>query len=318
MPEFLQSVPVVWIVLGVLFLLWVLLNNKTSRSDGTLVKYVHPYRRMLGYVMKTRNESVVYFDSQVNAEPLLKYMEQTKGKFECDISHLLVGACIHSAHRNPKMNQFIVGKRLYQRKGVWISFSMKRQRLNKEAKLSAVKLPAQSGETFRQLCDRINGKVNYERTDVRTSQDKEFDLLLAMPRPLLSLGVRLFQWLDYHNILPGAFIEQDAFYTTVFIANLGSVGMAPGYHHLFEWGTSPLFLMVGKIEERAVVRNGQIVIEKVLPMRYSYDERIDDGLTARFGIDGVNTVLSDPFTHLGCLSEDGSDAKPLIEAGKTP
>ena len=58
----------------------------------------------------------------------------------------------------PKMNQFIVGKRLYQRKGIWISFSMKRKRLNKEAKLSAVKLPGQSGETFRQLCERINGR----------------------------------------------------------------------------------------------------------------------------------------------------------------
>lgn len=309
MPE---SIPTTWIIVGALVLLWILLNNKTSRPDGTLIKYVHPYRRMLGYVMKTRNESVVYFDTSVNAEPLLKYLEATKGKFECDITHLLVGACLHAAHRNPKMNQFLVGKRLYMRKGIWISFSMKRQRLNKEAKLSAVKLPGKEGESFRELCERINGKVNYERTDARTSQDKEFDLLLAMPRPLLSLGVRLFQWMDYHNILPGAFIEGDAFYTTVFIANLGSVGMAPGYHHLFEWGTSPLFMMVGKLEDRAVVRNGQIVIEKTLPIRYSYDERIDDGLTARHGIDGVNEVLNDPFKHLGCLKEDGSDRPPLL------
>ena len=66
-----------WIVAGVLFLLWVLLNNKTSRSDGTLVVRP-PYRRMLGCVAKTRNESVVYFDSQVNAEPLLRYMEATR------------------------------------------------------------------------------------------------------------------------------------------------------------------------------------------------------------------------------------------------
>lgn len=309
MPE---SIPIAWIVIGAVVLVWILLNNKTSRPDGTLIKYVHPYRRMLGYVMKTRNESVVYFDTSVNAEPLLRYLEATKGKFECDITHLLVGACVNSAHRNPKMNQFLVGKRLYQRKGVWISFSMKRQRLNKEAKLSAVKLPGIESETFRGLCDRINGKVKYERTDARTSQDKEFDLLLAMPRPLLALGVRLFQWMDYHNILPGAFIESDAFYTTVFIANLGSVGMAPGYHHLFEWGTSPLFMMVGKLEDRAVVRDGQIVIEKTLPIRYSYDERIDDGLTARFGIDGVNEVLSDPFKYLGCLKEDGSDCPPLM------
>lgn len=304
--------PVTWIVVGVVVLLWILLNNKTSRPDGTIVKYVHPYRRMLGYVMPTRNESVVYFDTSVNAEPLLKYLAATKGKFECDISHMLVAASLASANKNPKMNQFVVGKRLYQRKGIWISFSMKRKRLDKEAKLSAVKLQGEKGETFRQLCDRINGKVNYERTDAVTPQDKEFKLLLWMPRPMLALGVWLFRWMDYHNILPGAFIEGDAFYTTVFIANLGSVGMGPGYHHLFEWGTSPLFMMVGKIEERAVVRNGQIVIEKTLPIRYSYDERIDDGLTARHGIDGVNDILNDPFKYLGCVAEDGSDCPPLM------
>ena len=88
--------------------------------------------------------------------------------------------------------------------------------------------------------------------------------------------------------------------------------MGAGYHHLFEWGTSPLFLMVGRIEERAVVKNGQIVIQKTLPLRFSYDERIDDGLSARFGIDGVNEVLSDPFKYLGCVPESGDDAPPLM------
>lgn len=307
-----KDLPVIWIMLAGVFILWILLNAKTSRPDGTLVKKVHPYRRMLGFIMPTRNESVVYFDTSVPAAPLLAYLEATQGKFECDVSHLLVGACIHAAHHQPKMNQFIVGKRLYQRKGVWISFSMKRKRMNKEAKLAAVKLPSKKGESFRELCERINEKINYERTDATTAQDKELNLLTALPRSVLAWGVALLRWLDAHNILPGAFIKSDAFYTSIFIANLGSLGMAPGYHHLFEWGNAPLFMMVGSIEERPVVRSGQIVIEKTLPIRYSYDERIDDGLTARHGIEGVNAVLSDPCKFLGCVRDDGGDTKPLV------
>ena len=39
---------------------------------------------------------------------------------------------------------------------------------------------------------------------------------------------------------------------------------------------------------------------------------IDDGLTARHGIDGVNDILNDPFKYLGCVAEDGSDCPPLM------
>ena len=38
------------------------------------------------------------------------------------------------------MNRFVVGRRLYQRDGVWITFSMKPKKLDKKAKLAAVKM----------------------------------------------------------------------------------------------------------------------------------------------------------------------------------
>ncbi len=100
-------------------------------------------------------------------------------------------------------------------------------------------------------------------------------------------------------------------YTSAFIANLGSLGMPAGYHHLYEWGTSSLFVMVGRIEERAVVENGQVVIRKILPTRYSYDERIDDGLSAAYGMQTLKRVLENPARELGCLADDGSDAHPM-------
>jgi len=292
-----------------------LANWRTSRSDGDFVQ-VHPFRRMMFYIMPGRNESVVYFDRYVRADKLEAYLQEAKA-FGANMTHCLVAAGNIGLAENPKMNQFVVGRRLYARKGRWITFSMKRQKLNKNAKLSAVKLNLPDGETFRQLVDRINGEVKVERSGVKTDSDKEFDLLNLLPRPLLASAAGLIRGLDYYNLMPPFFIKGDGMYTSIFIANLGSVGMDPGYHHLYEYGTCPLFIMAGKVEEKPVVENGQVVARRVLHLRFSYDERIADGLTAKFGIDSVARVLEDPFHWLGCVRPDGSDVRPMFPHGET-
>ena len=294
-------------ILGLVSVLVLLLNLKTSRPDGTIVAGVHKYRRMMFHIMPGRNEAIVYYDTYARADALLAYLERVNQRFHCDVTHLLVGAAALGFIQNPKMNRFVAGRRLYQRSGDWITFSMKRRKKDAEAKLAAVKLSRREGETFEQLCLRIGGEIDVQRSDKQTAHDKEYDLLTMIPRPLLAMGVRFFKWLDYHNILPGSFIAGDPMYTGLFIANLGSLQMGPGFHHLFEWGTCPLFLMVGQIEERALVIDGAIRVEKVLPLRWSYDERIDDGLSSRRGILALNAILERPAEYLGCVESDGSD-----------
>lgn len=289
-------------------ILWVLLSLKKSRADGDHLK-IPKYRRMMSFIMPTRNESVVYFDREIRAEQLEAYLARAKEKWDVDITHISVAALNIGLAANPRMNQFMIGRRMYARRGRWITFSMKRKKLNREAKLSAVKLEAHDGETFRELCDRINAEINVERSGVKTHADREFDLLNILPRSILWFANHLIKWLDYYNILPyNAFIKHDAMYTSAFLANLGSVGMGPGYHHLYEHGTCPLFIMLGQIKEQPVVENGELVVGRVLPIRFSYDERIADGLTASYGIESFVGVLENPSAWLGCLEEDGSDA----------
>ena len=298
-------------VVVVLVVVWLILGFKTSRPDGTYRKNLHPYRVLMQYIMPTRNESVVYFDSYVNAEPLMNYLTEAKKKFKVDVTHTLVAAFNVALAENPRMNQFSVGRRLYARNGRYLTFSMKREQMNKRAKLSVVKLKMLDGENFQQLCERVNGNIKVERSGQKTYADKEFDLFLFLPRPLLRGAASLLRTVDYFNLLPASFIENDGMYTSLFMANLGSLGMGPGYHHLYEWGTCPLFVMVGKIEDRPVVVDGEIVVQKTMHLRFSYDERIDDGLTARYGIDSAVRVLENPHEFLGCLADDGSDAKPM-------
>jgi len=306
-----------WIAGGVVVAIALLSHFKTSRADGTLVKRVHPYRRLMWFIMPTRNESVVYYDDYVNAEPLLEYLAEAKQKFHVDITHALVAAVNIGLNECPTMNHFVVGRRMYLRKHRAITFSMKRQAMNKKAKIAVVKLHMEDSENFRDLCDRMGGNIKQQRSGKKTHADKEFQLFNVLPRTALRCFTSVFKVLDYLNILPyKAFIKTDGLYTSCVIANLGSLGMSAAYHHLYEWGTCSLFLMAGRIEERPVVEDGQVVVRKTLHLRYSYDERIDDGLSSSYGMAAVKRVLENPRESLGCLAEDGSDASPLIETGQ--
>jgi hypothetical protein len=291
--------------------LWLAANAKTSRPDGRIVPGLHSYRRVMGFIMPGRNESLVYFDTYVDAAPLLSYVEQASQKFPCDITHCVVAAGYVTMAENPTMNRFSLGGRLYDRDGIYLSFSMKRAAMDRRAKLAVVKLRLGEGETFRGLCERIHANINQERSGKRTYADKEFDLLSATPRPLLRLGVKALRALDYYGLLPGSFIENDPLYTSMFCANLGSLHMGAGYHHLYEWGTCSSFVMAGQVEDRVVVRDGAAEVRKIMHLRLTYDERVDDGLNAKVGIESLQYALEHPFEYFGCLADDGSDAVAL-------
>jgi hypothetical protein len=277
-------------------ILWALAHLKTSRPDGKLQR-VHPFRRIMQYIMPTRTESVVYYDAYVDAERLMAWLDRAKGT-GADMTHLTVAAANIALADTPKMNRFVVGRRLYMRNARWLTFSLKRARMDREAQISTVKLEMPDGETFAQLVARINGGIKEERSGKKTRGDKEMDLFNFFPRPVLRIAAWAITTADYFNVLPGWFIATDPMFTSIFIANLGSLGMAPGYHHLFEYGTCPLFIMIGKLEDQVVARNGQAVVRPILHLRFTYDERIEDGLNAKHGIDRCVEVLSDPGAWL--------------------
>ena len=47
--------------------------------------------------------------------------------------------------------------------------------------------------------------------------------------------------------------------------------------------------------------------QKTLHLRFTYDERIEDGHNANDGIQTFVSVLENPYKYLGCLKEDKTD-----------
>jgi hypothetical protein len=298
-------------LLLLIVVLLLLAELKLQRPDGQLLGELHPYRRLMQFVMPTRTESLVFMESKVRAERLEAYLEEARAAFGGNVTHAAVAAVAIGLARNPELNRFVSGRRLYQRDGRWITFAAKRVKADKTSALSEVKVRIRDGETFAGLCQRLNEQIQVERSGVATTADEQFELFNSLPRFALRPLQALLRRLDYYNLLPGTFIADDGMYTSCFLANLGSLGMDAAFHHLYEWGNCPLFMMVGATKDEPVVERGELAVGRVMTIRWTYDERIADGLTARHGIDAVVAVLEDPFRWLGCLDEDGDDAVTL-------
>lgn len=268
-----------WLMASAL-LVWILVNIKTSRSDGHQVKKVHPYRKVLFQIIKTRTESQVFFEHKLNAEPLLEFLENQDDDNPITINHCAIAAVNRALSLNHELDRFVMGGRLYQRKQRSISFTIKKEKLNRKAALGTAKLDMIDGESFKALCARISKSVKRERTPKPTSIDNELKLLSLIPPPFMALFVRACLWLNQHHLLPKFFIQPDVMHTSAFITNLGSLDMKSAYHHLYEWGTCPIFLIIGHVEDYPVMVNNQITMQKTLVVKFSFDERISDGLTA--------------------------------------
>jgi hypothetical protein len=272
------------------------------RADGTPVAGLHPLRRIMPFVMPTRTEAFVLFEQEVGVAAARTFLAalnagRAAGR-EVTLFHLVLYALGTVLAEFPRLNRFIAGSRLHDRHGIWLSFSGK-QRLERDAPVFTAKVPFLPGDSIGTLVDRIGAAVNAGRAGRESAADREMRAALRMPAPLLRLGTRVVRWLDGRNLLPARFVAADPLYASVFLANLGSVGLDAAYHHLFEYGTIPIFVTMGRT--RHVPRaypDGSVRVLEVLPLRYTYDERIEDGFYAARALERLAAILEAPDRHV--------------------
>lgn len=79
---------------------------------------------------------------------------------------------------------------------------------------------------------------------------------------------------------------------TCTITNIGSAG-GEWFTPIINYPESAI-LGIGQITEKPVVRNGAIMIGKMMPLSLSYDHRVIDGVTAQNALNLIKKLLQDP------------------------
>ncbi|MGE0713771.1 MAG: 2-oxo acid dehydrogenase subunit E2 [Planctomycetota bacterium] len=266
------------------------------RPDGKLAETA-PYRRFMPLLMPGRNESAVSFELTLDlsrAEPFLAELNAERPDRRATLFHLVMWGLVRTLHERPHLNRFVAGGRIWDRDGIWLSFAAKQQRLAEDAPLVVLKRCFDPAASLREVIEALHGAVEVGRSGARTQSDRELDALLALP----GCGARLALWLgrllDGWGLLPRAMLEADPFYASVFVANLGSLNLDAATHHLYEWGTVPIFCTIGRVQDAVVPVGGVPAVRRQGVLRFSYDERIEDGLYAGRALARLKELLEDP------------------------
>ena len=176
-----------------------------------------------------------------------------------------------------KMNRFIQGRRIYQRDELSLAFVVKKQ-FNDEAHeaLAFIKFPEDT--TLDSLHERIMEEIHTCRSDKVDNSTAGMEFFTHLPRWLMRFVMFILHRLDFYGKVPYSLIKTDPNYASVFISNLGSIKLNAAYHHLTNWGTNSLFVVIGEKAKRPVFHeDGTFEMRTTLGVGITLDERIVDG-----------------------------------------
>lgn len=259
--------------------------------DGTRVQ-VHPYRRMMAFLLRGRNESAVYFEQRLDVARtqawLAAWNARTDAPGRATIFHVVLHALASVLHERARLNRFTVGRRTFQRKSVVLSFAAKKA-MSDDAPLATIKRAFAPAEPFAALVASLGGEVAQARAPARSAMDKELGVLLALPGFLLAFLIAISRKLYAIGLAPRSLVDTDPMYASAFVANLGSLQIDAAYHHLYEHGNCPLFVTIGRVVD------GQLVL------RYTFDERVEDGHYCAKALQLLAARIEDPaaFVNAG-------------------
>jgi hypothetical protein len=283
------------------------------RSDGVLLKDLSPERRIMPYLMRGRNESAVYHEQTYDISKTRQWLRdfnRASPPQTATMFHLFLWVSGQGLLLYPRLNRFVSAGRIYQRNGSHVSFAAKKE-FSPTAPLVTVKKTFARNESFAHAVREMTGLIGEGRSGKARQVDKELRLALLLPGLILRLVLWILRGLDRFNLMPRSMIASDPMYASLFVANLGSVGLDNTFHHLYEYGTISVFAALGTQKKGLVVgRDGKAEVRDVMQARWTLDERIIDGFYAGEALRYIQKVMEDPERYLG---------KPqAVAAGENP
>ncbi len=261
------------------------------RNDAKPVKDLSTMRRFIPFISPRRNDSLFLMMQEIQVDAALEYLEKKNRERPPEqrltLFHLFLRSISQVFVLRPGVNRFVKAGRLWQREGVYLTFSAKRKIEDGSPMLTIKRRFHAESESLEEMVDGVMGTLRPQRAGKKTQSDKEMSLLLKLPNVVIQLLLKAADFLDYFGLLPKAITESDPLYSSAFIANLGSIDYPAGFHHLWERGTCSIFGVMGRVEERP---DGK----RSMQVAYSYDERIEDGLYSYHSLEGIRERIENP------------------------
>jgi pyruvate/2-oxoglutarate dehydrogenase complex dihydrolipoamide acyltransferase (E2) component len=276
-------------------------KRRGDRKDAYLVRDLDSMHIFMPYLMPNRADNEAVMNELVDLTAIDAYLERKNADhpdFKYTMFHVICAALAKTITLRPKMNRFIAGRRVFERKVISLSFVVKKQfRDDAQEAFAIVEVDRDSDvPPLEQIYTKVREIVHDVRERNVTDGTTDYlNMLTKFPRFILRIIVNILFFLDFHGKMPAGMVQEDPDYSTVFISNLGSINMTASYHHLVNWGTNSFFVIVGEKHKHPFFNDdGTYEMRNALEMGLTIDERIADGFYFAQSIKILRKILQNP------------------------
>ena len=253
-----------------------------DRIDGRKIRTLAPMAQITAYFQWERNICSNLFEESFEITHIDRYIRQKRreGLTDFGITHVLLAAYVRGVAKYPQLNRFINGQKVYSR-GDDIQYCMViKKEMTVDSPDTSIKVHLKPTDTAIDVYKKLNAAV--ESVKATQELDSNLDSLIMalnlIPSVVLKFTVWLLKLLDYFGLLPKFLLELSPFHGSLFFTSMGSLGIPPIYHHLYDFGNLPVFGAFGcKRKAVEVQEDGTIVPRKYVDVKFVLDERICDG-----------------------------------------
>lgn len=267
-----------------------------DRKDGYRLRKADPFFRIIPYLMKDRSGAQVFFKDRIYLEETDKLIRQLRLEgHKVGFLHIVIASMVRTMSQRPKINRFIAGRKTYARKDISFSIAIKKD-MSDDTEETTIKIIFEPTDTIYEVIEKINLEINKNKNlDSVNNTDKAAKLFSILPGFLLNLSLNFIRFLDFYGKLPKFLSDLSPFHSSVFVTDLGSLGIKGAYHHLYDLGTNTIFIAFGtKTKEQFIDKDNNVTIRKSMDIRVVADERVVDGFYFAKSIKLAKRIMSNP------------------------
>jgi len=271
--------------------------KKKKEKEWRKVKSIPPMSFMVPYIMVNRNGASNLMRDTVEIEKVEKYIKekQAEGMTNLTLMHVMIAAYVRLVAERPALNRFIRGQRVWTRKHIEVALTIKKE-MTLDSPDTVVKILLSPDATLKDVYESLNSKVLDYRENPGGDFDKIVKILTYIPGLLLKFTVHLLKTLDYFSLLPKFLLDISPFHASYFITSMGSLGIPPIFHHLYDFGTCPIFFTFGtKRRAYELDADGNVKKKQYVDFTYVTDERICDGFYYAAALKQFKRIIKNPW-----------------------
>ena len=251
-----------------------------DRRDGRLLRSLPAFSKFIPFIMPTRNDAQIFYDESFEVSAVDRFLRRLRvdGYKGIGLLHFIIATHIRCISMLPGINRFIAGRRIYAHDDITVVMTVKRS-LSVDATETTIKVHFQPTDTIFDVYRKLNEKIEEIKTSEEDNNTEEVaETLTKAPRFLLRFAIAVLRMLDYFGLIPDSLIEASPFHGSMIITDLGSLRIGPVFHHIYNFGTLPVFIAFGaKRHAYEIDRHGKVVDNKYVDCKFVIDERIADG-----------------------------------------